>query len=121
MVITAATPDPAARRRNHRLAGMRRRKIQAIQYQPESRHNSEPNPTITSHDRWTVLTCEVVGSSADGLMFRPFTTVLVPVCGSERIDASPGIRMPPLTVPALLRCPKRVSGMSLDVWGTSSM
>jgi hypothetical protein len=46
-------------------------------------------------------------------MLRPCTTVLVPVFGSDRIEARPGIGMPPLTVPLLLRWPKRVSGASL--------
>ena len=45
----------------------------------------------------------------------------VPVEGSERIDARPGMRIPPLTVPSLLRCPNSVSGTSSVVSGTNSM
>ena len=45
----------------------------------------------------------------------------VPVDGSESIDASPGIANPPTTCPLEFRCPKSVSGTSLDVLGTSSI
>ena len=47
--------------------------------------------------------------------------MLVPSRGSDSHDASPGIGIPPLTVPSSLRWPNNVSGTSLDVSGTSSM
>ncbi len=115
MVITEATPAPAASRRNHLLCGARRRKIHDTQYHAANRHSRVPRPIMMSHDRCTTFTSEIVGSSAAGSMLRPFTTVLVPVFGSDRIEASPGMGMPPLTVPLLLRCPNRVSGTSLVV------
>ena len=45
----------------------------------------------------------------------------VPVLGSDSHEASPGIRMPPVTSPSELSCPSSVSGTSLSVSGTSSM
>ena len=54
-------------------------------------------------------------------MSRPCTTVFLPVLGSDRIDASPGIGMPPVMVPSALSRPNSVSGTSLAVWGTSSI
>jgi hypothetical protein len=52
---------------------------------------------------------------------RPWTTVDSPVLGSDSHEARPGIGMPPVTVPSWLRWPRRVSGTSLLVSGTSSM
>ena len=54
-------------------------------------------------------------------MSRPWITVAVPSVGSDSHDASPGIGIPPDTVPSLLRWPNNVSGTSLDVVGTNSM
>ena len=76
---------------------------------------------MTSQARWMTFTSAVVGSSSAGTMLRPSTTVLVPGRGSDRIEARPGIGMPPVTVPLLLRWPNSVSGTSLVVWGTISM
>ena len=47
--------------------------------------------------------------------------MFLPVAGSDNHDASPGMGIPPLTVPSELRWPSSVSGTSLDVCGTSSM
>src|SRR3954470_24750064 len=99
MVTTAVTPAPAAARRNQRLRGMSRWISHANAYQSDNRLSSVPKPTITSHDKWTVFTCEVDGASAAGSESSPCTTVLVPVFGSESNDANPGIGIPPLTVP----------------------
>ena len=44
-------------------------------------------------------------------------TVEVPVPGSDRIEARPGIGIPPTTSPSELRCPKSTSGTSLLVVG----
>ena len=76
---------------------------------------------MTSHARCTTFTSRVVGRVLAGNESSPLITVLVPSAGSDRIDASPGIAMPPLTVPSEFRCPNNVSGTSLDVFGTSSM
>ena len=76
---------------------------------------------MTSQARWTVLTWRVVGRSSAGTVSRPWTTVSLPVDGSESHDARPGISIPPLTVPSSLRCPSNVSGTSSVVSGTSSM
>ena len=48
--------------------------------------------------------------------------MLVPSLGFDRIDASPGIAMPPVMVPSALSRPKSVSGTSLAPCpGTSSI
>ena len=67
------------------------------------------------------MTSWLVGRSAAGVSSRPWTTVDVPVLGSDRIDASPGMGMPPVTSPSELRCPSSTSGTSLLVCGTISM
>ena len=48
-------------------------------------------------------------------------TVDVPVLGSDRIEARPGIGMPPTTSPSELRWPNSTSGTSLLVLGTISI
>ena len=122
MQTIAATPAHEAMRRNSLLRGMSRRKIQHTQYHADSRNSSVPRPTMTSHARWTVLTCEIVGrSSRRARVSRPWTTVLVPSLGSDSHEASPGIRIPPVTSPSALSRPSSVSGTSLSVSGTSSM
>ena len=80
-----------------------------------------PSPTITSHARCTVFTWRVVGRSSAGNESRPWITVLVPSLGSERIDARPGIGIPPVTSPSEFKRPNSVSGTSLSVSGTSSI
>ena len=47
--------------------------------------------------------------------------MLVPSLGSDSHDASPGIRIPPVTSPSELSRPSNVSGTSLAVSGTSSI
>ena len=49
----------------------------------EERHEEHrvPRPTITSHARWTMLTCRSVGRSDAGTASRPWTTVAVPSTG----------------------------------------
>ena len=76
---------------------------------------------MTSHARWTTFTSLSVGRAFFGNESRPLIWVLVPVLGSDRIDASPGIAMPPLTVPSEFKCPNSVSGTSVAVFGTSSI
>ena len=76
---------------------------------------------MTSHARWTMLIWRMVGRSSAGTVSSPCTTVALPVLGSDSHEASPGIGMPPLTVPSSLRWPSRVSGTSLLVVGTSSI
>ena len=65
---------------------------------------------MTSQARWTALTSRVVGRESAGKLSRPSITVLVPSAGSDRIDARPGIGMPPVTVPSRLRWPKQRLG-----------
>ena len=84
---------------------------------------------MTSHARWTVLTCEIVGRSSGSTsvscdpcgMSSPWTTVAVPSVGSDSHDAKPGILIPPVTSPSEFSLPSSVSGTSLSVTGTSSM
>ena len=80
-----------------------------------------PSPTITSQARCTTLTSWIVGRSSAGVSSRPWTTVDVPVLGSDRNEARPGIGMPPTTSPSELRCPSSTSGTSLLVLGTISI
>src|SRR6476469_2491703 len=122
MVITDRTPAIEAIRRNHLVLGRSRRNSQLAPYQRESRNRSVPRPTITSHARWTTLASLTVGWEPAGKALRPLTTVAVPSAGSDRIDARPGMGMPPSTlVPDELRWPNSVSGTSLEVFGTSSI
>ena len=44
-----------------------------------------------------------------------------PSLGSDSNEATPGSLIPPVTSPFELRCPNRVSGTSLSVFGTSSI
>ncbi len=77
---------------------------------------------MTSHARCTTFASATVGWLPAGIALRPSTTVLVPVAGSDRIDAMPGIGIPPSTfVPFEFRWPNSVSGTSLVVFGTSSI
>src|SRR5262245_8973114 len=92
-------PAADAHNKNSFDCGMRRLKIQVPQYQSDSKKRSVARPTITSHARWTVLTSLSVGRSAEGVLSSPCTSVFFPVLGSESHDASPGMRMPPVTVP----------------------
>ena len=57
----AAIPAHRRQRRNHRLFGMSRRNNQHSRTRADSRNSRVPRPTITSHARWTMLTC---GASA---------------------------------------------------------
>ena len=54
-----------------------------------------------------------VGRSSAGTVSRPWTTVALPVLGSDSHEARPGIGMPPVTVPSSFRWPSSVSGTSL--------
>ena len=121
MQMTARTPEAAAARRNHLLAGILRRNIQLAPYHTDSRNSSVPRPTMTSQARWTMLTWRTVGRSSAGTVSSPCTTVARPVLGSDSHEASPGMGMPPLTVPSSLSRPSSVSGTSLLVVGTSSI
>ncbi len=121
MVITASTPVVAEIRRNHLLLGMSRRKIHAAHHHSVSRNSRVPRPTIRSHARWVTFTSWLVGRSAAGISSSPWMTVDVPVLGSDRIEASPGIGMPPTTSPSELRWPNSTSGTSLLVVGTISI
>ena len=76
---------------------------------------------MTSQARWVTLTIAVVGRFCAGIALRPITTVDVPVAGSDRIEARPGMGMPPATWPCEFRWPNRISGTSLLVGGTISM
>src|SRR3982751_4588187 len=91
IVTTASAPEPAVTHRKSLLPGIRRRKIQDSQYQPDSRNSSVPRPTMMSQARCTVLTCPMVGSWSGGTVFRPCTIVDVPVAGSDNQEARPGI------------------------------
>src|SRR6476469_8849382 len=121
MVTMASTPAHAAIRRNQRLFGMSRRKIHDSQYHAASRNRKVPEPTMTSQERWTVLTSLMVGWSSVGTVSSPCTTVALPVLGSDNHDASPGMGMPPVTSPSEFNLPNSVSGTSLLVDGTSSI
>src|SRR5689334_3569277 len=99
----AKIPAMDATRRNHLLLGMSRRNSQQAQYHKANRNRSVPNPTMMSHARWTTFTSRVVGRSDWGTASKPWTTVFFPVEGSDSQDASPGIGIPPLTVPLELR------------------
>ena len=76
---------------------MSRRKIQVTHHHKLSSISRVPSPIMMSQARWVTFTSEVVGSSSVGIVFRPWTTVEVPVLGSDRIEARPGIGMPPTT------------------------
>ena len=89
-----------------------RRRHQTQANHSASRVSAVPRPTIRSQARWMVLTADREGRSSGGTESRPWTTVLVPVLGSLRHEASPGIFRPPLTVPSSFRCPRRISGLS---------
>src|SRR5690348_10284279 len=102
---TDAIPAIDAARRNHLLFGMLRWNNHDAPYQSESRSNAVAIPTIRSQARCTVLTCASVGSSFAGTVFRPWTTVFLPVRGSDNHDARPGILIPPVTVPSEFRRP----------------
>src|SRR5512132_3218297 len=62
IVTTERTPAAAAIHRNHRDRGMFRRNSQESANQTESKANSVPRPTMTSHARWTMLTSWIVGA-----------------------------------------------------------
>src|SRR5215475_2706686 len=79
-------------------------------YHAASRNSSDATPTMMSHARWTTFTSALVGRWFAGTVFSPLTTVEVPVDGSDRIEASPGIANPPTTWPCLFRWPRIVSG-----------
>ncbi len=70
---------------------------------------------MMSQARWTTFTCASVGRSSAGTVSRPWTTVALPVLGSDSHEASPGMGMPPVTSPSALRWPSRISGTSLLV------
>ena len=76
---------------------------------------------MTSQARWTTFTSWIVGRSSAGVASRPWTTVEVPSLGSDKIEARPGIGMPPTTSPSELRWPNSTSGTSSPVFGTSSI
>jgi hypothetical protein len=115
IVITERTPALAARVRNTLFVGIRRLNAQLRPYHAESRNSSVPRPTITSHARWTTLTSDVVGRSLAGTLSSPWTTVELPVLGSDSQEASPGMGIPPDTVPSEFSLPSKVSGTSLEV------
>ena len=121
IATTARTPVLAATRRNHRLRGMSRRNIQLAHHQRVSRNSRVPRPTMMSHARCVTLTVRFVGRSSAGISLRPMTTVDVPVLGSDRIEARPGMGIPPVTSPSASRWPKRISGTSLLVSVTISI
>ncbi len=100
---------------------MRRLNTHDAKYQSESRNRNVPKPTITSHARCTTSTSAFVGRAFFGNESRPWICVLVPSAGSERIDARPGMGIPPSTSPWSFRCPNNVSGTSVAVFGTISM
>src|ERR1700675_2462493 len=87
IVITDSTPAHAAIRRNHFDFGRSCRNHQYRAYQADRRNSRVPRPTITSHARCTVFASEMVGWSPVGNALRPWITVLVPVLGSDKIDA----------------------------------
>src|SRR3954451_2438866 len=121
MQMMLRTPEAAAARRNHLLGCIQRRNTQLAPYHAANRNRSVPRPTMTSHARWTMLTCRTVGRASAGTVSSPCTTVDRPVLGSDSHEANPGMGMPPLTVPSSLRRPNSVSGTSLLVVGTSSI
>ena len=94
---TASDPVVAAMRRNQRLRGMSRRKTQLAHHHSDSRNSRVPRPIMMSQARCVTFTVRFVGRSSAGISLRPMTTVAVPVLGSERIEARPGIGMPPDT------------------------
>src|SRR5436190_8095346 len=103
MVTTASTPEQAARTRNGLFIGIRRRNTQLAPYHSESRNSRVPSPTITSQARWTTLVSCTVGRSPTGTVSRPFTTVDLPVLGSDSAEARPGTGTPPTTLSDELR------------------
>ena len=103
MVITDSTPAAAAIQRKSLLFGIRFLNTHDAKYQSERRKRKVPRPTITSHARCTTSTSALVGRSSSGNASRPWMTVLVPSVGSDRIEARPGIGMPPSTSPSSFR------------------
>ncbi len=121
MQITASTPHDDATHKNSLLWGMSRRNSQVPPHQSAIRNSSVPSPIMTSHARCTVLTWLTVGIASGGNESRPWMTVSRPVLGFDSHEASPGIGIPPLTVPSSCKRPRIVSGTSLEVSATSSM
>ena len=112
--------DPAGTTRDF---GMSRRKIQHEPV-PDRQAGTAAVP-MPDHDvPREVDRVDLRGSSAGrrpGPSRAPRSRCSCRSFGSESHDASPGIVIPPVTVPSEFRWPSSVSGTSLSVFGTSSI
>ena len=114
MQTMAATPAHEAMRRNSLLRGHvpPEDPAQPVPDREQEQQGAEPDHDVPGQVDGVDL-ARSVGRSSAGTVSRPWMTVLVPSAGSDSHEASPGIRMPPVTSPSALSRPSSVSGTSL--------